>query len=668
MRFVTALLSTLLYVFTPVIASESTVRAIPDLEATSLTEIGFPSGYSFEGLQTNHEKSFHFYVPRTALAGGGELVLYYEISSGLEEKSMLRVDVNGTPRLSRKLSADATEARLVIPLSEKELTQSPYLELTLRASLLVTGDFCLDARLGTTHYFHLLPQSSLHLKLKSHAGNLNDAWDSLPKEVTISIPETLSEYGFGNALLLASQMMENGKRVRFVNLPSLGDMVLADVAAIEQVIQDKYLANEQLIEQYGVDSIPVPQDKNIFLLNLPDRQLIAISESFQASPAELMAGSWKTLSYGTAYDLGAIKEQQRLAMGNDKYAIPLETLGLDLKTRYILDKSIWSLPLGNERFGADRVPEALNLEVISSPSDSDTPTLIQVFMNGLLQQVASLPNDGKPHNVTIHLGAHDIKPDYNAISIHAQRVPSANGCKGVPPTYPIQITTNSYLVVSRQVNSPQQFRDLAAWFANGVDLYVPQQSGQALGSSLGFLANLISSNQYPLDVERIQFYGSDAGIAPDKPFIALGDAPLDINASGVHFDKGRIRVVSGRGEVLLDLDGMPGITIAQLASAGSSSGLWILPKGDIAQQKPQKMQLANDSVAFFKDGELLLSLDPEQQQLVTVEYPEHKQWFDHLGRYKFWLWALVWLLFTVFVVHLYSKSRQHKNAAKTDKV
>ncbi len=299
--------------------------------------------------------------------------------------------------------------------------------------------------------------------------------------------------------------------------------------------------------------------------------------------------------------------------------------------------------------------------MVSSPSDTEVPLLLQVYLNGVLQKVAALPNDGEPNHVTVHLSRNDIAPGFNLIRIVAQRTPDEGNCRSLPPAYPIQITSNSYLVSSRMVKEPREFRDLGAWFASGVDIYVSNADSKSITGSLELLSTLISHNGYTFDAGKVHFYSKDKTISPKNPFIAIGDVSMELEKSGVQFDKGRIRIVDDKGEVLLDVDRLPRVTISQLVRTDDTYGLWIMSKGDINLANDRKLLLDNDSVAFINEDGLLLSLDPDQKTVSTVDYPDHKSWFDRLGRYSFWFWALLWLMLTLVVVHLYSKSRQHRN-------
>ena len=647
-----------------VVMTDGVMASEPDLASTTLAELGYETGYTFEGLQPDHEQVFHFPVPRSVLNGAGELIIDYQSSPQLDARSMLRVDVNGAPMIARHLGRDASQGRLAIPLSQEELQRFDYLNVAVKASLLMNGDRCLNDRLKI-NYLHLLPGSGLRMLLKPQAQSLREAWDILPKKVRIAIPAIPSENIFTNALLLSQRLLQDGKRVEFVSLPELGELIIADPQTLEPVLYQRYLADEALRTAHAVDEIPLPQGKDAYLLTLPDRQLVVFSEPFSGLPTELYAPVWRQLTLGDAYDAQVTGSPDGWLEPDGNLAIPLDRLGLDMRTRYVSRSTGWHLPLSTSILAGDLRPSVLHLEMIASPSDSETPLILQVFLNGVLQQVATLPNDGLANHYTVFLSDHDAKPGHNELYIQVQRNLVSGDCQSEPPPYPVQITSNSYLVVSQQVASPRQFRDLHAWFAAGFDLYVPQPVASNSSANLGFLANFFKYNSYPLTPGRIHFFASGETLDPLAPFMLLGNASLAVGEAGVRFDRGRIQVLDRKQETLLNADRLPYLTISQLVQAGNSHGLWVLAKAGAPQPQQGPMLLENNAVAFSDAKGVVLTLNPDYWEVSHVNYPEYQQWFDHLGRYRYWLLGLGWLLLTLLLVHLYSKARQHRKLQKS---
>ena len=638
---------------------ERSSKAEPDLAFTSLEELGFGSGYTFEGLQSDHQSIFHFPVPREIVSGDGKLIIEYTASPGLDGRSMLRVDVNGAPVAARRLDPEASSGRVEIVLAQKELERFPYLNVMVKASLLVEGDRCTNDRLQA-NYLHLMPQSGLQIALRRSADSLRGAWEALPKRVRISLSADLSESAYRNVLYLARHLMQEGKRVELLHLPELGELVIAGLQDLEKALHQRYLATEALREQYGIDPIALPAGRDAYLLQLPDRQIAVFSEPFENLPSELFAEPWRQLTLGSQYAADVPAHEGRMQEDEGRLAIPLDRLGLDSTARHVGRASDWYLQLSPYHLAGNLRPETLHLDMVSSPSDTDTPLMLQVFMNGILQQVSTLPNDGEHHQFGIHFSEHDYKPGHNEIHLRVQRNLISGDCMSEPPAYPVQLSSESYLVVNKEVDRPREFNDLHALFADGLDLYVPEPDGASELAQLAFLANLISNNDYPLENAGLYFLAKGQAFKPSRPFILLGQADHSPDEAGVSFDRGVIRVTNKSGKILLDVDRLPRVTVSQLVKAGDQHGLWILAREGEPMPVLREMVLENDSVAFSDERGLLLTLNPAQREVSLIEYPQHQTWFDHLGRYRFWLLALGWLLLTLLVVQLYAKVRKHR--------
>jgi hypothetical protein len=656
-------LITLLLHTLEVTAMESeTLTVEPDLALTTLKELGHSNGYTFEGLQADHEHIFHFPVAREVLSGDGELIIDYRASPHLDGRSMIRVDVNGAPQAARHLGQDSASGRIKIALRQEELQRFPYLNVTVKASLLVDGDRCMNDRLRV-NYLHLLPASGLRTTLQRRAGSLRGAWERLPKRVRISLPGNLSIAAYKNVLNLGRRLLEDGKQVEFVRLPHLGELVIASRQELEPVLHQHYLDNESLREQHGLDAISLPADKDAYLLQLPDRQVTVFSEPYESLPTEFFAEPWWQVALGREYAATLIDVNSVRQESDGRLAIPLDRLGLDLSPRYVSRATDWYLPLSPLRLAGNLRPETLHLDMVSSPSDSDTPLMLQIFLNGILQQVSTLPNDGLHHQYRIHLSAHDYKPGHNELHVRVQRNLISGDCHTEPPPYPVQLTAESYLIVNKETRQPSSFHDLHALFADGLDLYVPAPDGQQDLASLAFLSNLFSHNDYPLERTELHFLKQGQQFTPDRPFILLGEGDQALEGAGVRFDRGAIQVANKRGETLLDVDRLPRLTITQIATTGDQHGLWILAREGSPMPVETAMVLENNSVAFSDERGILLTLNPRHREVSLVDYPQYQAWFDHLGRYRFWLLALGWLLLTLLVVQLYGKARKHRQLA-----
>ena len=148
----------------------------------------------------------------------------------------------------------------------------------------------------------------------------------------------------------------------------------------------------------------------------------------------------------------------------------------------------------------------------------------------------------------------------------------------------------------------------------------------------------------------------------------IGGENFKVDDAGVQFDRGRIQVKNSEGKTLLDIDQLPEVTVSQVVKANNNYGLWVLSKNGAPMPTNTSMLLENNTVAFSDSSGLLFAINPDQREINIINYPDHLGWFENLGRYRFWIWALAWLLLTLVVVHLYSMARQHKKLSHREKV
>jgi len=75
---------------------------------------------------------------------------------------------------------------------------------------------------------------------------------------------------------------------------------------------------------------------------------------------------------------------------------------------------------------------------------------------------------------------------------------------------------------------------------------------------------------------------------------------------------------------------------------------------------------SEDDVAFIDASGVIKTMDSSEPSLAQVYYPDVEDWFDVLGKYRFWLMVLLWFLLTMVVVYLYRMSRANKMAREED--
>ena len=219
--------------------------------------------------------------------------------------------------------------------------------------------------------------------------------------------------------------------------------------------------------------------------------------------------------------------------------------------------------------------------------------------------------------------------------------------------------------VARANVEPAYFKDMPAYFAEGLTLFLPEAVLQNPGQSLSFIGNMIALNELPLAKINISYVKEGGSIQAANPFLYFGSAGMDFSEVGVHFDQGHVKIVDYAGKGLLDVDQLPNILTTQVVKSGEFYGVWIrsVEGSTIGLSKPTLLQGRNN-VNFSDNKGTLLTLNTRNPSLSEVEYKEFETWSDWFDRYRFWLAALAWMVLTVLFVAIYLMLRRHNVTTK----
>jgi hypothetical protein len=321
----------------------------------------------------------------------------------------------------------------------------------------------------------------------------------------------------------------------------------------------------------------------------------------------------------------------------------------------------WSANINPSHLPPGHRLNKVRIQLIAAPSMTDKPVMFYSYLNGVLIKAVRMVDTGRSDEIVLSLPKH-LLSRVNNLHFVARRdlSDSNNNCTGEPMQFPIQMKPDSTVETVIDDTVPENFAQLPGYLSAGYDAYLPKKYLQQPEKVLGYLSTLMTDMDLPTQVGMVHFYTPDEAITPKAPFIMFDKANIVFSKQGVRFDKGRIDVMNHNGEVLLAVDTLPRVSIAQVVRAGNIHGLWVLPP-DPAQLTPIKdMHLSKDDIAFADHNGILLTLDSSQPGLSRVDYPDSAGWFELFGEYRFWYFAVGWLLLTSLIVYLYRLSRSHR--------
>lgn len=618
----------------------------------SLDDLGYKNGYLIEGPETDQIHNLYFPIPRDVKINSGRLFLHLAVSANLHELASLRVDVNGTPRTLVRLSGkEAQEKQAYVDLKREDFVKGA-IQVTFHATMLMGENRCLDERI-LSRYLHIMPDTSTQISVNMPAATVRAYWTMLPQTVRISLPDRpLSQQEFVAAWRLADLLNRQGKEISFTRLPRLGDVIVAPSTEIRQALDQLYLG---WMQQGGKAPYAMPSETtHIALINTADGNHLALTEPFDNTPFYLLSKKWNDVAAWRSYQGHPVKRSATRA--DARYEYTLADLFMDTATRHIESRVEWKLALPSTGgvIPPNFIPERINLDIVSTYSLAKEPIILSVYLNNILQEVVRIEETGKKQSFGINLSREHLST-FNEIRFVALRVDWEGDCYGDQTRYPIQILPESTLVVKKDISTPKRFSDIRAYLAEGYEIHLPQMSLGRPDETIAALARLTADMYLDPDYGKVVFYGGNTPVKPAAPFILIGRTEAEIEAP-VHLDRGRVSVIDGEGNELLNTSDLININVAQMVKGGGNYGLWIAPahSGDLTIM--DTLRLDENNVAFLDSSDVLLTFDSKHDTFFQVDYPEHRTWFDVMGRYRFWLITLAWIVFAGIAVYIYRRT------------
>lgn len=624
-----------------VVSSTSTVPttlATPGSFNLTLADIGHRQGHFFEGAYGVHSKDFFFPLPRGASLRQGSLRVHFRASPLLNAASSLRFAINGKP--SRLLSLENREQAtfIDIPLDQEEM-QRDALRLTVKAVLSHGENRCFDERRLALHFVQILPQTAVTIELDP-ATNLAAAWTSLPAQVKVGVPQTNSPSVTAALLQTAVLLHGMGRQVSFTASTQTADVMVGSEA--------------ELSRRYP-GALPQGLDKDSALAlthDIAGKPLILVTDRLLASPLASQPLHLAGLLRGNQYRHG-----QAVSPAKNREVVDLIAAGLG-ETLYASRNIEWSIDLAAPLTPADKRLQRLVVNIVSAPQPKEGQQLLQVFLNGILQEVRPLDRDGKPHTLRFDLETSAQRTGINNLRIAVQRTDVQGDCHGVLSAFPVQLLPGTRIELSDADIEPASFNDLRAHFAKGVDIYLTPDSQANLPRELQMAASVFANLGLDVTEDRVHFLKAGEAFKPQHPFVLIGRG-VALEKAGVHLERGRVKVLDGNNQPLLDLDRLPGVGLAQLVSQSGELGLSLLTPAGGPLPASEKLHLDRDNVAFITEQGVALTLDSREPAISKIAYPDYSDWLDWFAQHRFWVIALGWMLIGATMVGLYRKIRAH---------
>ncbi len=608
-------------------------------------DLGFKDGLVVEEMQ--HSQTMFFPIPRDLPLKGARLELTWRASEMLSPPSNFRVSVNGVPRVVVPLT-NRPIAKLSLPL-EPRVLRKRFVEVKVNAALIVSGNLCVDEA-AKGGYLNILRESSMEFVLeRPDVKSIRGFWQSLPPQVTISLSSTLGSAdtnAFYAAWLLGTTLTSFGKQVRFERLPAIGHIVVASGREIDKLTEERGMTRG-----------------NVGLIRSRQRVALAIREPYHVGQITVLDRPWIELTRGAEYLFHPLPKDARTRPA--VLPVRLADLGVTDTHRVFRGNAEWAFYQRARQLPAGYQPRQLFLDVVSNPGQMDQPVSIYVYVNNRLLEVLRLASHGKPQQFTVPLPPDAVRSD-NRFRIVAQRVDSQGNCEkgGLIGNYSVQILPESGLLTEPAEDPPERLSQLISYFGDDFDVFLPAGFLQKPERALAFLSRLSwDVGVFVADAARIRFYQPREKLSIARSFVVVGRPGEHPMKAAVLFERGGVQVTEKDGKVVLDVDQLPGVTIAQVARVGSHRGLWISESESDEPPATDAIATADGDLIFLDRAGALLTLDSRRTLAARVVQRGTPGWFAMFGAWRYWLLAAGWIIATMLFLQLYRKVQKHRTAS-----
>jgi hypothetical protein len=609
----------------------------------SFADIGFASGLRFSNLGGRRE--IFLPLPQGADLSAGELLLSLDDVSAHEARRSLEILVNDRSAAAIALDGKTMGRQVRVPLARTR-GRAGFFKLTFVYSGAATQDRCIDVRyIGDS--LTVRPESAIEIEVGSRALDVATTAALLPRDVAIVMSSRkLGSADLAGALTIGRALKASGRRVSFHHgFESLADLVHRDdprrwaeglilIGEAQEIAQYIEMPQQQLA---GPPS-PVGLLAAVRARGVP---AILVSDTDTVRAARMLASSLLPALRGVS--LATIGEATKPKVTATR--VTLDELELAPAVAEVFGRADITFAVATRTLPAGTKPSRLALDLMIAPDAAGEKAVVSVFIADRLlgSAVAAI---GEPTRFDLALPDGLVGTVLNA-RVVVQRRSAQGDCRFEPQGYPAQVLGSSAIVLTDAAERPHDFADLSAWWANGVEVWLPSPAVERPAPVMGLVADTLAALTPDAAPITVKFNGNEAP-APAAPFIAVSNRTPSGATARVHFDRGRVVVADRKDQTLLDLGGFSGGAVVQIASARGGPGLWLKPLAtDGALPSPAELKLDRGDIAFVDQSGVALAMSSERDTLVRIAYPDQVSWLTIAGRFQPWIIGAIWALVSV---------------------
>jgi len=632
----------------PEAAPEPTARAARPgqfVAAVTLADIGFATGFRFANLGGHREVFIP--VPQGADITASELVLTLDDASAHDAKRSLEILINDRVAAAIPLDGHHMAQAVRVPLGNAKPREG-FLKLSFFYSGAATQDRCIDVRyVGDS--LTIRPESALEMDVDFPGQpDVGTTAALMPRDVAVVLPRrTLTPSDIATALTLGRSLAISGRRVTFQN----GSEILRDqlkqadarrwsrgIIVIGSLEEAADLLDSPLVTVAGT----VPAFGTLAAVRIGGFPALLVSDATSVRAGRLFASP--TLAATRGVPAASVGDIAAPNVPTDR--ITFDRLGLTPAEVDVFGRADLSVTIATRALPPETQASRLVLDVMVAPDGAGEKAVVSAYVNDRLLG-STVAATGEPTHLDIPFPEGLVGTTANVRAV-VQRRSAQGDCRFEPQGYPAQILASSVIVLTSATGPAHDFSDLAARWANGLDVLISRSVLDRPALVAGLVTDVLSVLSPETAPITVKFVAQGTAPVATAPFVAVSElAPSGVTPR-VRFDQGRVAVADRSGRTLLDLGGFAAGAVAQVVAADNQPGLWIKPLArDGSLPVPAELKLDRGNVAFIDRVGIALAMSTERDTLVQITYPEQVSWFSIAERFRGWIIGALWLLATV---------------------
>ena len=646
-----------------VTAPEPEPPAAALLTTVTLADLGFAAGLRFSNLAGQRE----IFVPLPASGDltVSELLLSFDDVSAHEARRSLEILVNDRSAAAIALDGNGTSRQLRLPLGRIKGREG-FVKITFVYTGAATQDRCIDVRyVGDS--LTLRPETAIEIAIGSPVPDVATVAKLMPRDVAIVVSSRkLSGTDVAATLMVARTLKASGHRVTFhhgfetVSALTRRDNPRRWTRGLVLVGDPSEIASA--VQMPAAQVAGPAQDVGVLAVAHADGlPVLVVSDTSSIQAARLFSSHMLAATRGvprTSVGLIASPEQQT------KY-VTFDELALAPAVVDVFGRAEIAFAIATRRLPAGTRPTRLALDLMVAPDGAGEKAVVSVFVNDRLlgSAVAAV---GEPTRLDLALLDGMVGANLN-VRIVVQRRSAQGDCRFEPQGYPAQVLGSSAIVLDDISGTPHDFAALAAWWANGIEVWLPSPALERSAPLLSLVADALAALSPEHSSITVKFTNSGEAPAPRLPFIAVSTGAPVGTTPLLKFDRGRVVIADRAGKMILDVGGFVGGAVAQIVMANSQPGLWLKPLAvNGTLPAPAELRFDRGNIAFIDDTGIALAMSTERDTLVRIAYPDRVSWFTLAERFHAWIIGGLWVLLTIAFLFVLQRLFRRRVATTQD--